>query len=56
MFDYDNDKIDYLLNHVNGVLFPGGEADLWNDTVKTGFSNVTKKAIYIFEKVIEKNN
>lgn len=45
-------EIDMLLNKVNGVLFPGGDANKWEDKdAKTGFSQLTKTVQHIVFKV-----
>ena len=34
--------LDFLLDRVNGILMPGGDASLWyNETTKDEFSNMT---------------
>jgi gamma-glutamyl hydrolase len=48
-----------LLNSINGVLFTGGDATLWEHDYETDdveFSNFTKRAIFILNYVIHLND
>ncbi|EAR95915.1 gamma-glutamyl hydrolase (macronuclear) [Tetrahymena thermophila SB210] len=54
---YSYEEIDYLLERVNGVHFPGGGADLWlNVANKTGFTDMTLKAQHILNRTLEWNS
>lgn len=30
-YDYDTNTLDYLLDRINGILFPGGDPSLWEN-------------------------
>ncbi len=30
-YDYDTKTLDYLLDRINGILFPGGDPSLWEN-------------------------
>ena len=48
-YDYDLETLKYLFDHINGILFPGGDPSLWaNETTKTVFSEMTKKGMYLY--------
>ncbi|EGR27015.1 hypothetical protein IMG5_202990 [Ichthyophthirius multifiliis] len=49
--NYTYQEIDFLLSKVNGVYFPGGDADLWLDVQqKEGFTRMTNTAQQFNEK------
>jgi len=48
-----------LLNSINGILFTGGDATLWEEdhgTDEVVFSNFTKRAIFVFNYAIHLND
>lgn len=56
-YDYDLETLKYLFDHINGILFPGGDPSLWaNETTKTEFSEMTKKGMYLYQLAVEANN
>lgn len=42
-FDLPETQIDYLFSKLNGLLFPGGNASLWEiESTFEGFANMTQ--------------
>jgi len=48
-YDGDEEYYDNMFKSLNGILFPGGGAEIGKNTL------LTKNAKYIFEKAIEAN-
>lgn len=56
-YDTPKDQLKYLFNSLNGLLFPGGSALLWDDDNTHGvMSNMTLAGQYLIELAKEANN
>lgn len=56
LYDYDDLTLFSLLNKINGVLIPGGDASLWENEAKMeGFSQFTKTIMKIINWAIDQN-
>ena len=55
-YDLPRDQMKYLFNSLNGLIFPGGSALLWDDdTTHTALSNMTLAGQYLIELAVEAN-
>ena len=56
LYDYPEETLRRLFNSVNGLLFPGGDASLWdNETSMSGYSNLTLTVKKLLSWAIEAN-
>ncbi|EGR34587.1 peptidase C26 family protein, putative [Ichthyophthirius multifiliis] len=55
-YDISDQEIDFYLSKINGIVFPGGNASLWEyEPSATGFANMTITGTKILKKVIQMN-
>lgn len=55
-YDTEPQKLEVLLNSINGIIFPGGDASLWEfEKDNTGFSEMTRVGQKIIKTAIEMN-